>query len=234
MRKEWRSSMKIKTKKKFTLPQLIEWAINNDVKDRRFLTGNGYCVGFDRYGFIYFNSSRTIPLDQTFIVEVKEEITEDSVFPKLIERWQRCDGDDDFCYTEHRDAKINKILSGNDADVMVQATHFYTENDDNELVLIWTKEKGLIEGVSSNHHYGLKDAFADKDKDKGKDDDDDDGEITEDTVLTEMITIYNDGVTGLINNKSLNDLNEFNLKSVYIMNDDFRLILIWHNGKTLI
>lgn len=49
-----------------------------------------------------------------------------------------------------------------------------------------------------------------------------------------MITIYNDGVTGLISNKSLNDLNEFNLKSVYIMNDDFRLILIWHNGKTLI
>ncbi len=32
--------MKIKTKKQMTLPQLIEWAWDNDVKDKYFV-GNG-------------------------------------------------------------------------------------------------------------------------------------------------------------------------------------------------
>lgn len=127
--------MKIKQEKKFTLPQLIEWAMDNDVRDRSFLTENAYCVGFDRHGFIYFNSNRTMPLYQTFAVQVEEEITEDTVLPKLLERWKRTDEDGAFRYTEHKYKNINKILSANDA--MVQLTHFYTENDDDELVLIW-------------------------------------------------------------------------------------------------
>ena len=55
--------------------------------------------------------------------------------------------------------------------------------------------------------------------------------ITEDTVISEMLTIYDEGITHLTNNKSLNDLIENNLKSAYIMNDDLRLILIWRDGK---
>lgn len=56
-------------------------------------------------------------------------------------------------------------------------------------------------------------------------------EITEHTVISEMLTIYDKGVTHLTNNKSLNDLIKTNLKSAYIMNDDLRLILIWRDGK---
>src|SRR5699024_535064 len=56
-------------------------------------------------------------------------------------------------------------------------------------------------------------------------------EITEDTVIPEMLTIYDEGITHLTNNKSLNDLIKNNLKSAYIMNDDLRLILIWRDGK---
>jgi len=55
--------------------------------------------------------------------------------------------------------------------------------------------------------------------------------ITEDTVISEMLTIYDEGITHLTNNKSLNDLIKNNLKSAYIMNDDLRLILIWRDGK---
>src|SRR5699024_343776 len=56
-------------------------------------------------------------------------------------------------------------------------------------------------------------------------------EITEDTVIPEMLVIFSDGVTDLTNNKRLNDLSGTNLKSAYIMNDDLRLILIWRDGK---
>lgn len=55
--------------------------------------------------------------------------------------------------------------------------------------------------------------------------------ITEDTVIPEMLTVYDEGITHLTNNKSLNDLIKNNLKSAYIMNDDLRLILIWRDGK---
>src|SRR5699024_2506085 len=56
-------------------------------------------------------------------------------------------------------------------------------------------------------------------------------EITEYTVIPEMLTIYDEGITHLTNNKSLNDLIKNNLKSAYIMNDDLILILLWHDGK---
>ena len=56
-------------------------------------------------------------------------------------------------------------------------------------------------------------------------------EITEDTVIPEMLNIYDKGISHLTNNKSLNDLIKTNLKSAYIMNDDLRLILIWRDGE---
>ena len=75
--------MKIKRKVQKNLPQLIEWAMDNDVTDRMFLTENSYCVGFDRHGFIYFNSSRTMPLYQTFTVEVEEVVDSDTVLDNI-------------------------------------------------------------------------------------------------------------------------------------------------------
>ncbi|MDW4093356.1 hypothetical protein QI297_00445 [Staphylococcus saprophyticus] len=75
--------MKIKRKVQKNLPQLIEWAMENDVTDRMFLTENSYCVGFDRHGFIYFNSSRTMPLYQTFIVEVEEVVDSNTVLDNV-------------------------------------------------------------------------------------------------------------------------------------------------------
>ena len=120
--------MKIKTKKEMNLPELIDWAMENEIKDRMFLTKDSYCVGFDRHGYIYFNSSLTMPLNQVFTVETEKEITENTVIP-------------------------------------------------------------------------------------------------------EMLTIYDKGITDLTNNKSLNDFIKNNLKSAYIMNDDLKLILIWRDGK---
>ena len=56
-------------------------------------------------------------------------------------------------------------------------------------------------------------------------------EITEDTVIDELLMIYDGGGSELTYNKSLNNLGLSQLKSAYIMNDDLRLILIWRDGK---
>lgn len=123
--------MKIKTKKEMNLPQLIEWAMENEIKNKDFESNDGFSVDTVTVEFDYlgrFGSSYNISKAKKFTVEVEEEITED-------------------------------------------------------------------------------------------------------TVISEILTIYDKGVTDLTNNKSLNDLIENNLKSAYIMNDDLRLILILRDGK---
>lgn len=56
-------------------------------------------------------------------------------------------------------------------------------------------------------------------------------EITEDTEIQEMLLVFNNGVTHLVENRSLNYLDTSCLKSAYTMGDDLRLILIWRDGK---
>lgn len=58
-------------------------------------------------------------------------------------------------------------------------------------------------------------------------------EITEDTVIQEMLLVFNNGFTHLVENRSLNCLDTSCLKSAYTMNDDLRLILIWRDGILL-
>src|SRR5699024_2633723 len=122
--------MKIKTKKQFTLPQLIQWAIDNEIEHRVFVSnpnfdGVTYKLGFHKGGDLYFEEPLTPTL--LFTVEVEENVTED-------------------------------------------------------------------------------------------------------TVLDEMLLIYDNGVTHIAENKNLSFISKGNLKSAYYMNDDLRLILIWRDG----
>ena len=126
--------MKIKTKKEMNLPQLIEWATDNDVRDKMFLTENSYCVGFDRHGFIYFNSNRTMPLYQTFTVEVEEEITEDTEITALVELSSQGLLGNTRLYRYH---SINDVIDN-------QSVAFYILNDDQTMDLIWKNGK-LVE-----------------------------------------------------------------------------------------
>lgn len=119
--------VKIKTKKQLNFPQLIEWAMENNIKDTVFLT-KAYSVGFDIHGFIYFNSSTTIPLDTMFTVEVEEEITEDTQISKLAHYSV-------FGFkTTKSNASINEEKSGN-------SIAFYIMNDDKTMTLIWRDGK---------------------------------------------------------------------------------------------
>ena len=131
--------MKIKTKKQFTLPQLIEWLLKSGYRNYTANSNMGNIVTLSRYGAIQFSHGTFFP-EETFTVEVEEEITEDTVFPKLVERWKHDgEGDEAFRYVEHDDKSINRVLFANPESV--ETTHFYIENDNQELVLIWRDGK---------------------------------------------------------------------------------------------
>ena len=137
--------MKIKQEKQLTLPQLLEYAWENNVKGETFFTlKNGMKnVHFNTLGSAEFSDVHQFSSNDYFTVEVEEEITEDTVLPKLIERWKHDDkGDEASRYVGHDDKSINRVLFANPESVEV--THFYIENDDRELVLIWRDGK-LVE-----------------------------------------------------------------------------------------
>lgn len=76
--------VKIKRKVEMTLPELIEWAWKNNVKEKAFYSNvDG--------GSVYFCMLQTVSVehsidkDETFTVEIEEEITEETKFPKCLE-----------------------------------------------------------------------------------------------------------------------------------------------------
>ena len=131
--------MKIKTKKEMNLPQLIEWGFKNDVTNTWYRASNveEYIseVFFDATGLPQF--SNTVNKNDTFTVEVEEEITESIVFDKLISRYVFLSSKPSYAHAIN--VSIKEIIEDRK-----KATHIYFENEDNELQLIWKNGK-LVE-----------------------------------------------------------------------------------------
>lgn len=76
--------VKIKKKVEMTLPELIEWAWKNGVKEKAFYSN------IDR-GSVYFDMVQTVSIEysivvyETFTVEVEEEVTEETKIPEMLE-----------------------------------------------------------------------------------------------------------------------------------------------------
>lgn len=130
--------VKIKQKKTMNLPQLIEWAWENidKVQGEIFISnvsdffGNYSTVQFlvDGYGF----KTDGVSHNDTFTVEVEEEITEDTKISKLVHYSAY-----GFKGTKN-DTSINDVKD----DVSIA---FYIMSNDRTMTLIWTKENGLVE-----------------------------------------------------------------------------------------
>ena len=126
--------MKIKTKKQFTLPQLIEWAIDNNIKHRVFESNPNFDgviheLGFDIDGDLYLEEYLTPT--SLFTVTTEEELMEDTEFKSMVE----VTTDDLFAVWEN--ASINTWKSEHSKEF-----HAYI---DGEFKLIWKREKGLVE-----------------------------------------------------------------------------------------
>lgn len=131
--------MKIKNTKRMNEKELLHYIIDNteicDIKYKNDGGGNtDITLDLKKIGEnLKFNYVRETGLsDALYDVEVEEEITEDTVFKELI-----ClDVDGEY---DHYD---NVSVSGF---VICAIKAIYIPNDDLNLTLIWTKEKGLVE-----------------------------------------------------------------------------------------
>ncbi|NBK47404.1 hypothetical protein EON06_06510 [Staphylococcus delphini] len=122
--------MNIKVKKEMNLPQLIEWAWENNVNDKVFYGSLGGKVEFDFRGWV---RTDLIEPDETFTVEVEEEITEETVIPNLLEVYKY---DSTLVLEVRKNKSIKDLLDSDDYDgVTIKAFHII--NDDGTHTLIW-------------------------------------------------------------------------------------------------
>ena len=123
-----------------TLPELITWAWENDVREEWFYSDNqaqksSYGVEFDEDGD--FISRLALNSDLLFTVEVEEEITEETVIPRLLEVRNAIPSKEEGW----KDLKILKsYMYGNHTISEVKNEHsvaIYILNDDMTMTLIW-------------------------------------------------------------------------------------------------
>lgn len=122
--------MKIKRKVQLNLPQLIEWGFEQKELPPLFYgSREGSLVQFTPGGWVNITGIETT---DTFTVTTEEEITEDTVIPRLITR------NTHGGYNEWTDRSVKDF-------VLAHMEAIYIINDDLTLTLIWTKDKGLVE-----------------------------------------------------------------------------------------
>lgn len=146
--------MKIKTKKQLTLPQLIEWAWDNPdlSRNKRFVSENKDFPYFNQYvifnevGYAEIENSYCYGRNDLFTVEVEEEITEDTVIPKLMTTFKKTYLKDDFGYQRVRiDENYPIKLMLNKAEAHEEPIEtLHVVNDDGTHTLIW-RDGRLVE-----------------------------------------------------------------------------------------
>lgn len=127
--------MKLKVKKRMNFSELHQWAKENNVKSKTFSSSKFVNVHFDENGRV--NCTNVGHFDN-FIVWKEEEITKDTRLDLIVRFIGRINNDS--LYTINH-MSINEHLS-RFAETLT--THFYVENEDRELILIW-KDGELVE-----------------------------------------------------------------------------------------
>ena len=101
---------KIKRKVEMTLPELIEWAWENEVSDKAFYSNlDGGSVYFDKIQNL--SIEHEIAINETFTVEIEKEIDEDTVLPMFIEIFTGVD--DEIFIDYHENENIKEVLEIN-------------------------------------------------------------------------------------------------------------------------
>ncbi|MDT0715391.1 hypothetical protein RM629_03990 [Staphylococcus chromogenes] len=127
--------VKIKVKKEMELPELLRWASDNDIKNDKIKGDQGSTVYFNKNGWV--STPTFTNMEENFEVEIEQEITEETVIPKLIEF---CDDDNDSTglgYFYNTKTRINDVK---DHDSIA----FYMLNDNMTMTLLW-KGGGMVE-----------------------------------------------------------------------------------------
>ncbi|PTG21711.1 hypothetical protein [Staphylococcus chromogenes] len=125
--------VKIITKKKMNLPELIKWGWGNGVIYKTYIGSKGGEVYFN--GFGKFRTERDIYLEETFEVEVEQKVDEETKIPVLVEVY-KWDENTYYSTIEHN----TSISSEKDE----KSVAFYMINDDMTMTLLW-RNGGMVE-----------------------------------------------------------------------------------------
>lgn len=136
--------VKIKTEKKMNLAELIQWAFDNPNK----VIGKSIFPDNRISGEIYFAANGGVVFhdkfhakDDTFTLEVEEEITEETEIPLLLE--VRNNLTVGISTVAHRNEKISGILDKKLDHVGIITMTIHKINEDGTTTLLWTKEGGM-------------------------------------------------------------------------------------------
>lgn len=135
--------MKIKVKKEMTLPELIKWAGENRIKNKKFIgsSGGGIYFYFDEDSWISIDEPKLLEPDETFEVEVEQKVDEETKLPTLIQWFEY--GGYGATYIHHNKA-IKETIDGLENDLKAKTKAFYILNDDYTMTLIW-RNGGMVE-----------------------------------------------------------------------------------------
>ncbi|WP_415408982.1 hypothetical protein [Staphylococcus agnetis] len=130
--------MKYKVKKKMTLPELLQWGWDNKGEHKWFYGSCDSEVWFNRFGSVEIDGK--VEPDETFTVEVEEEITEDTILPSLLVIHKNGNYVSATHWSYHSIRSLKETLVSSDIKPMV----FYVLHHDTSLTLIW-KDGGMVE-----------------------------------------------------------------------------------------
>lgn len=123
---------KIKRKVEMTLPELIEWAWENEVSDKAFYSNlDGGSVYFDKIQNL--SIEHEIAINETFTVEIEEEITKETEIPKLVSINRNNLNEVNINFN----CSIRQFLDRSDY-------NYYILNDDGTMTLIW-KDGAMVD-----------------------------------------------------------------------------------------
>ena len=137
--------MKIKRKVEMTLPQLIEWLLESGKSECIVISNMNNIVQLEPYGSIRFSQEKFYP-EEIFTVTTEEEITEDTMVPKLMTTFKKTYLEGGIGYQRVRiDENYPIKLMLNKAEAHgepIETLHIV--NDDGTHTLIWRDGK-LVE-----------------------------------------------------------------------------------------
>ncbi|RIM01256.1 hypothetical protein [Staphylococcus chromogenes] len=127
---------KIKVKKYMNLAELIKWAGENRIKEGKFLGSSGVVLYFyfDENSWISIDEPNLIEPEETFEVEVEEEIDENTVIPKLVYHYAH---NGMSLITTRSEKSISEVLKINTKAEGFMNITFYMLNDDMTMTLLW-------------------------------------------------------------------------------------------------
>lgn len=126
--------VKIKRKIEMALPELIEYVWKNNIKEKTFYSNlDNSCVRFNRFQTVFIDDP--INKDETFTVEVEEEITENTKLDSVLEIYTNLDYTKSKFPDIHKSVSINDILGYTSNRIVTKC--IYLVNEDDTMTLIW-------------------------------------------------------------------------------------------------